>query len=133
MNISTEIPRQSLATLSQQLAYHAVTTDYGAIPEPVKDAAKLNMLDTRAVSWAGSDAPGCREAYELLVDEGGRTDGTAWAYGKCLPISAAAFINGMSSAVLDYDALGRDSPDWAAYFRDHSCFRAGTALSYSPA
>lgn len=51
MNISTEIPRQSLATLSQQLAHHAVTTDYGAIPEPVKDAAKLNMLDTDYV-WS---------------------------------------------------------------------------------
>ena len=97
-------------SLSHDLARHIASTPYSAIPESAIAAAKFFTLDTLAVAWAGSSAPGCREAYELLVNEGGRGDATAWAYGGRLPLQAAAFINGMSSAALDYDALGRDSP-----------------------
>src|SRR5512134_572516 len=97
--------QRSAAALSHQLARHAVMTAYGAIPEPALNAAKLFMLDTLAVAWAGSDAPGCREAHALLADEGGRGDGTAWVYGGRLPATAAAFINGMTSSALDYDSI----------------------------
>jgi 2-methylcitrate dehydratase PrpD len=97
-------------SLSHRLAHHAATTPYPAIPEEAITAAKIFMLDTLAVAWAGSSAPGCREAYDLLAEEGGRKDATAWAYGARLPLQAAAFINGMSSAALDYDALGEHSP-----------------------
>jgi len=101
---------QQALTLSHQLARHAAMTPFTSIPKSAVDAAKLFLLDTLAVAWAGSDAPGCREAHALVAEEGGRSDATAWAYGGRLPASAAAFINGMSSAALDYDALGRDSP-----------------------
>lgn len=104
------VSKQSVGSLSQHLAQHAATTAFDAIPRAALDAAKLYLLDTLAVAWAGSDAPGCREAHELLADEGGRPDATAWAYGGRLPLPAAAFINGMTSAALDYDALGRNSP-----------------------
>jgi 2-methylcitrate dehydratase PrpD len=97
-------------SLSHALAEHAATTPYSAIPAAAREAAKLFMLDTLAVAWAGSNAPGCSEAYALLLEEGGRKDATAWAYGAHLPASAAAFINGMSSSALDYDTLGRESP-----------------------
>lgn len=100
----------STSGLSDLLANHAATTSAAAIPPKAIEAAKLFLLDTLAVAWAGSDAPGCREAYSLLADEGGRAEATAWAYGGRLPLPAAAFINGMSSAALDYDALGCDSP-----------------------
>ncbi len=100
----------STTSISQQLASHAAATPFAAMPEAVLDTAKLYMLDTLAVAWAGSDAPGCREAHAMLVDEGGRQDGTAWAYGGRLPAPAAAFINGMSSSALDFDSLGRDAP-----------------------
>lgn len=95
--------------LSQLLADHVAGTAYGAIPHAARDVAKLFMLDTLAVSWAGSDAPGCREAHRLLAADGGRPEGTAWVYGGRLPVAAAAFINGMSSGALDYDALGREA------------------------
>ncbi|MDH3317761.1 MAG: MmgE/PrpD family protein [Gammaproteobacteria bacterium] len=104
------VQKRSGGCLSQQLAHHATTTTFDAIPRAALAAAKLFLLDTLAVAWAGSDAPGCREAHQLLADEGGRPDATAWAYGGRLPLPAAAFINGMTSAALDYDALGRDSP-----------------------
>lgn len=102
-----EVKPRSGITVTQQLARHAVTTAYETIPAGTLDAAKLFMLDTLAVSWAGSDAPGCREAHALLVDEGGRPDATAWAYGGRLPVTSAAFMNGMSASALDYDSIGR--------------------------
>ena len=83
--------QKSAASISQQLAHHATTTAPAVIPDAARDTAKLYMLDTLAVAWAGSDAPGCREAHAMLADEGGRQDGTAWAYGGRLPAPAAAF------------------------------------------
>ncbi len=104
---ATGIQTQSAVTLTGHLARHISGTRFEAIPAEAKDAAKLFMLDTLAVAWAGSDAPGCREAHALLVDEGGRADSTAWVYGGRLPATAAAFINGMSSSALDFDSIGR--------------------------
>ena len=104
---AVRVARESALTLSGQLARHAAATRFDAIPQAALDAAKLFMLDTLAVAWAGSDAPGCREAHALLVDEGGRADSTAWVYGGMLPAASAAFINGMSASALDYDSIGR--------------------------
>ena len=97
--------QRAAAALSGALAQHAVATPYEAIPEAARRAAQLFMLDTLAVAWAGSDAPGCREAHALLADEGGRADATAWVYGGRLPAASAAFINGMTSSALDYDSI----------------------------
>jgi 2-methylcitrate dehydratase PrpD len=104
---AVDVVNDAALTLSGRLAVHAATTRYEAIPQAASDAAKLFMLDTLAVSWGGSDAPGCREAHALLVDEGGRADSTAWVYGGRLPATSAAFINGMSASALDYDSIGR--------------------------
>jgi len=107
-DVSPVDARNRLAlSLSQVLAEHVVATGYGAIPASAREAAKLFMLDALAVSWAGSDAPGCREVHGLLADEGGRADSTAWAYGTRLPVTAAAFLNGMSASALDFDSIGR--------------------------
>lgn len=94
-------------TLSQTLARHAIGAPYEAIPRVSIDAAKLFMLDTLAVAWAGSDAPGCREAHALLADEGGRADSSVWCHGGRLPAMAAAFLNSMAASALDYDSIGR--------------------------
>jgi 2-methylcitrate dehydratase PrpD len=98
--------KDTTLTVTHRLAQYIVETQYEAIPEASLTAARRFMLDTLAVAWAGSDAPGCHEAHALLVDEGGRADGTAWAYGGRLPAMSAAFINGMTSAALDYDGIG---------------------------
>ena len=103
---ATGVERHS-ATLSGQLARHVAGTRFETMPPAALDAAKLFMLDTLAVAWAGSDAPGCREARALLVDEGGRADSTAWGYGGSLPATSAAFINGMTASALDFDSIGR--------------------------
>jgi 2-methylcitrate dehydratase PrpD len=101
-----DVLHDSALTITHRLAHAIVDTPYEAIPDASLDAAKRFMLDTLAVAWGGSDAPGCREAHALLVDEGGRVDGRAWAYEGRLPAMSAAFINGMTSAALDYDAIG---------------------------
>jgi 2-methylcitrate dehydratase PrpD len=100
------LQQDSAVSLTHRLARHAVGTPYEAIPQAARDAAKFFMLDTLAVAWAGSDAPGCREAHGFLVDEGGRHDTTAWAFGGRLPATAAAFLNSMSASALDYDSIG---------------------------
>lgn len=94
-------------TLTHHLARYICGTGYDAMPREALDQAKLFMLDTFAVAWAGSDAPGCREAHALLVDEGGRADADAWVYGGRLPATSAAFINGMTASALDFDSIGR--------------------------
>src|SRR5258705_13608425 len=96
------VERNSAPTLSGQLAYHAAGTPFDAIPPDALDAAKLFMLDTLAVAWAGSDAPGWRDTHAFLVDEGGRADCTAGVDGGRLPAASAGFINGMSPAPLPF-------------------------------
>lgn len=93
-------------SLTQRLARHAIETPYAAIPQGNLDAAKLLTLDTLAAAWAGADAPGCEDTRALLVAEGGREDASAWAYGGRLPAAAAAFINGMTAAAIEYDSIG---------------------------
>lgn len=95
-----------MTSITHRLARHAIETRFEAIPPANLEPAKLLMLDTLAVAWAGADAPGCREAHALLAEEGGRADATAWACGGRLPAASAAFINGMASAAIEYDSIG---------------------------
>lgn len=106
-DVAHETRSETGLTLSHRLARHAVGTPYEAIPQDALDSAKLFMLDTLAVAWAGSDAPGCREAHALLVEEGGRSDSTVWSHGGRLPAASAAFANSMAASALDYDSIGR--------------------------
>lgn len=95
-----------MPSLTHRLAQHAIETAFDAIPQTNREAAQLLMLDTLAVAWAGADAPGCEDTYALLKHEGGREDATVWAYGGRLPATAAAFINGMTAAAIEYDSIG---------------------------
>ena len=56
----------STLTLSHQLAEHIVATRHDAIPQEARVAAKLIMLDTLAVAWAGAEAPGCRSSTSAM-------------------------------------------------------------------
>ena len=93
------------ATVSGRLAQHVVATRVEDIPAAVIVSSKRLALDTLAVAWAGSSAPGVCDARDLLAEEGGRPDSTVWAYGGKLPARAAAFINSASAAALDYDGM----------------------------
>jgi 2-methylcitrate dehydratase PrpD len=69
------------ATVSGRLAQHVVATRLEDIPAAAIVSSKRLALDTLAVAWAGSSAPGVREARDLLAEEGGKPDSTVWAYG----------------------------------------------------
>ena len=93
------------ATVSGRLAQHVVTTQLENIPAAARESSKRLAIDTLAVAWAGSAAPGVREAREVLAEEGGSPESTVWAFGGRLPARAAAFINSASAAALDYDGM----------------------------
>lgn len=97
-------------TVSARIAAHVAGLQYERLPARIVEHAKLLMLDTLAVAWAGSDAPGCREVHDLFATDGGASQATCWAYGTRLPAAEAAFINGATAAALDYDSFGRDAP-----------------------
>ena len=94
-----------VVTVSGRLAGHVISTRREDIPDAAVQSSKRLALDTLAVAWAGSAAPGVGEARALLVDEGGKPESTVWAYGGKLPARAAAFINSTSAAALDYDGM----------------------------
>ena len=96
---------ERVVTVSGRLAGHVISTRREDIPDAAVQSSKRLALDTLAVAWAGSAAPGVGEARALLVDEGGKPESTVWAYGGKLPARAAAFINSTSAAALDYDGM----------------------------
>ncbi|MBD1586611.1 MmgE/PrpD family protein [Pseudomonas typographi] len=94
-----------MATLSAQLAEHVHHTRFDQLPSDVIERAKLTLLDTLAVAWAGLGASGSGPVRQLAVALGGRPDATAWGTAQRLPAAEAAFANGVAAAALDYDAL----------------------------
>ena len=69
------------ASISQRIADHLVASTYASMPAPAITAAKLLMLDTLAVAWGGSDAPGSGAVHGLLSEEGGAGESTGAARG----------------------------------------------------
>jgi 2-methylcitrate dehydratase PrpD len=96
--------------VTRLLADHICALRFEDIPEHAIEGAKRFMLDTLAVAWAGSDAPGCPQARAMLAQEGSAPASTVWSWGDRMSAASAAFLNGMSAAALDFDSLGRDSP-----------------------
>ncbi len=101
-------------TVSGRLAAHVAALQHDRLPPRIVEHAKVVMLDTLAVSWAGSDAPGCREVHDLFAGDEGAPQATCWGFGTRLPAADAAFVNGTTAAALDYDSFGRDAPVHAA-------------------
>jgi 2-methylcitrate dehydratase PrpD len=92
-------------SISGRLAAHVTSAAWNELPDAAVQASKRLALDTLAVAWAGSSAPGVREARDLLADEGGKPESSVWAFGGGLPARLAAFINSASAAALDYDGM----------------------------
>ena len=92
-------------SISERLAQHVVATRWDDIPEAAVQSSRRLALDTLAVAWAGSSAPGVREARDLLAEEGGTPESSVWAFGGRLPARVAAFINSAAAAALDYDGM----------------------------
>lgn len=92
-------------TISETLAAHVAATEPERIPVEVAEATRRFVLDTVAVAWAGADAPGGENIYALMAADGGNAEAAIWMRGGKLPACAAAFVNGVSAAALDYDSV----------------------------
>ena len=103
-----------MQSISQSIADHIVACGYAELPASAVRAAKTLMLDTLAVAWAGSNAPGSADVQSLLAGEGGRGDGSVWAYGGKLPAASATFLNSMFGGALDYDGVNTVHADIVA-------------------
>ena len=116
--MATSAPRLQTApaapSISQSIAEHVVACNYAALPASSVAAAKRLMLDTLAVAWAGTTAPGAPEAHGLLSEEGGRGDSSVWGYGGKLPAASATFLNSIAGGALDYDGVNTVHADIVA-------------------
>jgi 2-methylcitrate dehydratase PrpD len=92
-------------TITETLAAHVAAARPARIPEAVTHATRQFVLDTVAVAWAGAAAPGGRALREQIAADGGTPEATLWAWGDRFPAAAAAFVNGVSAAALDYDSV----------------------------
>ncbi|CAO3359042.1 MmgE/PrpD family protein [Azospirillum melinis] len=91
--------------LSAAIARHAIATPFDRLPESATSAAITVALDTLAVAWAGTTAPGAVETRDHALDQGGKPEAEIWGHGARLPAASAAFVNGVAAAALDYDTV----------------------------
>lgn len=79
-------------------------TRYEQLPEKAIDMTKKSILDTLAVTLAGSTVgAGCRELVELVHEGGGKAESSIVGFGGKVPAWMAAFANGAMSHSLDFD------------------------------
>ena len=100
MNIGTKA-----ATIASRLAAHAVGTRWSDLPAEAIASSKRMALDTLAVAWAGSSAPGIPPVREMMIEEGGKPESIVWSTAIRLPARTAAFLNSAAAAALDYDGM----------------------------
>ena len=85
----------------EELAQFVATTRCGDIPEPVRQHAKLTLLDTLGVILAGSERPEVRELREGLAGGAG-TGATVYARGwPAQDPRTAALLNGIAGRSIE--------------------------------
>jgi 2-methylcitrate dehydratase PrpD len=93
----------SVDDITLALSQLAVETDAGDLPERVYAAARMALLDALGCAYAGHDAPGVRQVFELADHWGGREEATIWFHSCRLPAPEAALVNSTQLHALDYD------------------------------
>ena len=93
-------------TIIDKLTRYLVDTTYGDLPPVVIDATKKQVLDTLAVTLAGTTCSIGGEMQglaEMVKDWGGKEESTILGFGGRVPAPNAALVNGISSVRLDFD------------------------------
>jgi 2-methylcitrate dehydratase PrpD len=80
----------------------AIDCRFESLPSGAITWAKKAILDTIAVSIAGSSAAGCREVVDLVKEWGGREESTIWIFGGKVPVNLASLANGPMARARDY-------------------------------
>ena len=79
---------------AQLFAQYAANLKYEDIPADIREGTKRNILDTLAVTVAGSSQNNqYRALVELIKDSGGKEESTILGFGYRVPSWMAAFAN----------------------------------------
>ncbi len=89
--------------LMQAILKYIMTTSYEDLGTPTVEAIKKSFLDTLGVLIAGSSAEGIQTVLDLIMDWGGKREGSILVYGGKVPIPNAALINCTMARALDFD------------------------------
>jgi 2-methylcitrate dehydratase PrpD len=92
-----------MATIAEQLAEFATSTDTAAIPARVRPRAALLLLDTLGCGLAAVATDGAAAATAVAVDQGGREEATLLGAPPRVPAPVAALANGTRCHALDFD------------------------------
>ncbi len=96
---------ENVTQVTQALCHTIVQLSFDALPSQVVAVAKRIILDGIAVAVAGAHEEGPCIAVEHVSDLGGKPVATVVGHGfKTSPVSAA-YVNGISMHVLDYEPM----------------------------
>ncbi|MGH8636031.1 MAG: MmgE/PrpD family protein [Burkholderiales bacterium] len=99
-------------TIAESLAQFATAQDYGAIPAPIREKARMHLLDSVGVALASSGFEFAHRAYEGSSRFGGGEHQVIGMPGR-LALRDAVCMNGILTHGIEYDdtsILGRIHP-----------------------
>ena len=110
--------------VTQRFAEFISSTDYSAISRNGVENAKLHILDTLGVAFAGYEHPVANIVLDYCKSMGGTPDVTVVGSSQKTSVAMGAFANGLLSHAIDYD-------DWDAVARvgHPSCMVVASSLS----
>lgn len=91
------------ATLAQSLASFAADVRKTGVPDEVADSVRMRVLDILGICIAATPLDTSRAARRWVIDNGGASQATGIGCPGQLPVTAAAFVNGVLAHSLDYD------------------------------
>lgn len=96
-------------TYAEQLAAFASNLEIGLVPRTVTERVKIHVLDAIGIALSSMSMDYARILYETIEELGGKQDSTVIGWGKKLPASAAALVNGNLIHGIDFDDTHLDS------------------------
>ena len=96
--------------VTERFAAFVAETDYSSLTPKAVENAKMHILDTLGVAFAGYEHPVAKIVLDYCRFTGGAPDVTIWGSQEKTSVPGAAFANGLLAHAIDYD-------DWDAIAR----------------
>ena len=90
-------------TISEALADFTAGLEYARLPDPIRERAKMRVLDFLGVALAGSQIPSSRIMIEVVKELGGTKESTIVGEKMKVSCANAALANGTMAHASDYD------------------------------
>lgn len=88
---------------TERVSEFVVKTAYGDLPAKAIELAKQAILDSVAVTLAGSAEPASKICAQMAREESGNKDSSVFGQGFRTSAAQAALVNGTAGHALDYD------------------------------